>query len=72
MGGLGDGGRCAMWVKNRDYRLRRRRRGRWAARVASGSQQDIPSVGSAAGGCWGFRAFGGGDKKEILEERFKT
>ena len=36
------------------------------ARVASGSQQDIPSVG-----CWGFRAdhWVVETKKEIVEER---
>ena len=33
VGGLGDGGRCAMWVKNRDYRLRRRRRRRRRRRI---------------------------------------
>ena len=43
VGGLGDGGRCAMWVKNRDYRLRRRRR---RGRFAPMPEPELQSVDS--------------------------
>ena len=85
MRGLAGGQRRAMWVKNRDYRLRSRRGdARQGTRAASGSQQDIPSIHSAGGSqriVWcrsktGVRQILEGDKKpgfycKQIEEKIK-
>ena len=72
VGGLGAGGRCAMWVKNRDYRLRRRRRGGGGGGGEHAGRTCRIGITARYSqrrfGCWVFRAFGGGDEREEIVE----